>query len=203
MQLKILLKGNQSNQRWPTVDIRINSDSYYNGEICESHELVFDFLPIDNNVLEIEHYGKSNNDTVVDSSGKIVSDLSVELSSMFIDDIQILETVLYDTPFYVKWPENLIDDFINRGENPPEYLKNNLYFGFNGIYCFQFSNNISQEYYKQFWIDEVQAHYNQTEQQEQDEVFDRMGEKVSIVENNNFTIHDLERVVLKDESQNS
>ena len=200
MQLKILLKGNQSNQRWPTVDIRINSDSYYNGEIRESHELVFDFLPIDNNVLEIEHYGKSNNDTVVDSSGKIVSDLSVELSSMFIDDTQILETVLYDTPFYVKWPKNLIDDFVNRGEKPPEYLKNNLYFGFNGTYYFQFSNNISQEYYKQFWIDEVQAHYNQTEQQDQDEVFDRMGEKVSIVENNNFTIHDLERVVLKDES---
>ena len=167
---------------------------------CCIKEYSFDVQTLAYNVLNIEHYNKQNSDTVVDQTGNIIEDLSIELISIEFDNVKILETVLYNMPFYVNWPENLIEDFKNKGEDIPEYITNNLYFGFNGIYKFDFSNNIVVEYYKQFWLDEIQAHQNQTLLDNGQEIFNRMGETVEIDKNSDFTIHDLKRMVLTDES---
>lgn len=198
MQIKIVLKGNKSNNRSPTVMIRINSELLYNETIDATTEIVLDVVANSSNVLEIEHYGKLNRDTVVDADGKIVSDLSVELVSIEIDHIQVLQTVLYNMPFYVNWPENIVADYQQRGELPPEYITNNLYFGFNGTYKLDFTNDVAVEYYRQFWLDECQAHANQTLVFNDSEVFNRSGETVAVNQDGNFTIYDLERVVLAD-----
>lgn len=201
MNLKIKLKANFTKNKHPSVKISVN-DLILCDEVITQVEKEYSFTikPSKNNILSIEHYNKENSDTVVDQNGNIVKDLSIELISIEIDNIKILETVLYNMPFYVKWPDNLIKDFENRGESPPEYLTNNLYFGFNGTYKFDFSDNIVVEYYKQFWFDEIQAHQNQTQLNDGKEIFNRMGETVEINKDSDFTIHDLKRMVMNNES---
>ena len=201
MNLKIKLKANFAKDKKPSIKISVNDVILYNGVVdCNEKEYSFDVEPIQQNQLTIEHYNKQNNDTIVDENGNIVEDLSIELVSIDIDNVKILETVLYNMPFYVDWPDNLIEDFRNKGEDVPEYITNNLYFGFNGIYKFDFSNNIVLEYYKQFWFDETQAHKNQTLLDNGHEIFNRMGETVEINKGSDFTIHDLKRMVINDES---
>lgn len=201
MNLKIKLKANFAKDKKPSIKISVNNAVLYNGLVdYNEKEYSFDVEPIQQNQLTIEHYNKQNNDTIADENGNIVEDLSVELVSIDIDNVKILETVLYNMPFYVDWPDNLIEDFKNKGEDVPEYITNNLYFGFNGIYKFDFSNNIVLEYYKQFWFDETQAHKNQTLSDNGHEIFNRMGETVEINKDSDFTIHDLKRMVINDES---
>lgn len=200
MQVKITLKGNKSNNRCPLVKIRINDELLYDSSIENEVTLTFNITAKTNNNLEIEHYNKQNNDTLVDTDGKIVADLSVELKSIEIDNLKILDTVLYSMPFYVKWPDNIIDDYKSRNEIPPDCITNNLYFGFNGIYKFDFLDDAIIEYYRQFWTDEDQAHRNQTIEQKDQEVFNRLGSFVAVNQGNDFTIYDLEKMVLERES---
>lgn len=201
MNLKIKLKANFTKNKQPSVKISINELVLCN-EVIVQHETeyFFDIQPKKKNLLTIEHYNKQNSDTVVDHHGNIVEDLSIELVSIEIDNVKIFKTVLYNMPFYVNWPNNLIEDFKNKGENPPEYITNNLYFGFNGTYKFDFSDNIVVEYYKQFWIDETQAHQNQTLCDNGQEIFYRMGKTVKINQGSDFTIHDLKEMVINNES---
>jgi len=162
MKIKIVLKGNSSTNKNPMSKITINNQDYFDGEVVGERDFIFYFNPIENNTLQIEHYNKTNDDTIVDQSGKIISDLSIELMSIHIDGVEILDTVLYSMPYYVKWPQNIVEDYRSKNQELPEYIENNLYFGFNGVYKFAFSDNVVVEYYKQFWLDEVQAHKNQT-----------------------------------------
>jgi len=199
MKIEINLRGNSSHNKNPMAKIIVNDREYFNGEIIGQRDFIFYFEPNEENVLQIEHYNKTNNDTVVDQTGKIVSDLSLELLSIRIDDVEIINTVLYSMPFYVNWPANIIEDYRSKNQDPPQYIENNLYFGFNGVYKFAFSDNVIVEYYKQFWLDEAQAHKNQTQKDQNGEVFERMGEKVAIDKNSDFTIYDLERLVLGNE----
>ena len=203
MKIKIVLKGNSSTNKNPMSKITINNQDYFDGEVVGERDFIFYFNPIENNTLQIEHYNKTNDDTIVDQSGKIISDLSIELMSIHIDGVEILDTVLYSMPYYVKWPQNIVEDYRSKNQELPEYIENNLYFGFNGVYKFAFSDNVVVEYYKQFWLDEVQAHKNQTQSSLDKEVFERMGKKVAIDENSDFTIYDLEKLVLGNESQDT
>jgi hypothetical protein len=203
MKIKIVLKGNSSTNKNPMSKITINNQDYFDGEVVGERDFIFYFNPIENNTLQIEHYNKTNDDTIVDQSGKIISDLSIELMSIHIDGVEILDTVLYSMPYYVKWPQNIVEDYRSKNQELPEYIENNLYFGFNGVYKFAFSDNVVVEYYKQFWLDEVQAHKNQTKSSLDKEVFERMGKKVAIDENSDFTIYDLEKLVLGNESQDT
>jgi hypothetical protein len=198
MKVEVALKANCTNNKNPTVNLSINDIEHYTGEITDIKHFVFEFDSYDNNTLKIKHYNKTNQDTIVDAQGNITGDLSVELVSIHIDNIKIIDTVLYSMPFFVQWPDNMLEDYRNKNQEPPEYIDNNLYFGFNGVYQFSFSGDVVSEYYNQFWLDEVQAHKNQTQQGNDSEVFDRMGEKVAVDENSEFTIYDLEKLVLID-----
>ena len=201
MNLKIKLRANFTKTKQPSVKISVNDLILCDEVITQvEKEYFFKFEPKENNILSIEHYNKENSATVVDQNGNIVEDLSIELISIEFDDIKILETVLYNMPFCIKWPDNLVEDYKSKSETPPEYITNNLYFGFNGTYKFDFSNNIVVEYYKQFWIDETQAHQNQTLSDNGREIFKRMGETVEINKDSDFTIHDLKRMVMNNES---
>jgi hypothetical protein len=199
MKVEIALRANYTDNKKPTVNLSINNVEHYDGEIAGIKHFVFEFDSHDRNILEIKHYNKTNQDTIVDAQGNIIGDLSVELVSIHIDNIKIIETVLYSMPFFVQWPDNMLEDYRNKNQEPPEYIDNNLYFGFNGVYQFSFSGDVVSEYYNQFWLDEVQAHKNQTQQGNNSEVFDRMGEKVAVNENSEFTIYDLEKLVLTNE----
>ena len=173
----------------------MNNVLYVDTEISEISEHTLTINPLSQNVLSIEHYNKTNDDTIVDANNNIVADLSAELLDITIDNNSILQTVLHSMPFYVNWPENIVSDYHEKNETPPEFITNNLYFGFNGIYKFNFTDNSDIDYFTTFWLDEAQAHVNQTETADGEDVFNRMGEIVTISEDSDFTIHDLKRMV--------
>ena len=195
MEIKIKLRSNRANGKSPKVRLSVNNVVYVDAEISEISEHTLTIDPLLQNVLSIEHYNKTNDDTIVDDSNNIVADLSVELLGITIDNNSILHTVLHTMPFYVNWPENIIADYQEKDETPPEFITNNLYFGFNGVYKFNFTNNSDIDYFTTFWLDEAQAHANQTETADGEEVFKRMGETVTISKDSDFTIHDLKRMV--------
>ena len=195
MEIKIKLRGNCANGKSPKVRLSVNDTVYVDTEISEINEHTLNIQPLLQNVLSIEHYNKTNDDTIVDDSNNIVADLSVELLDITIDNNSILHTVLHTMPFYVNWPENIVSDYHEKNETSPEFIINNLYFGFNGIYKFNFTDNSDIDYFTTFWLDEAQAHVNQTETADGEEVFERMGEIVTIAKDSDFTIHDLKRMV--------
>lgn len=199
MKITLELQGHYSNSG-PICIIEINSKTYYHGILDEGHNLIeLDIQPQEHNVLRIHQQLKNNEDTVVDSDGNIVADKAIELKSLMIEQIRILDTVLYNKPYYVQWPDNLAQDFIDRGETVPEYIKNTLYFGFNGYYEFEFVGNFLKQYYRQFWENEEQAHNNQTKLisvgGEQVESFERFGEDTPIDQAFDLTIHDLAKMI--------
>ena len=184
MQITVKLKGHASLGNYPDVRIWVNDEYMYDAKITEFQTLVFDveYLKQDNK-LTIEHYNKLDSDTIV-VDDVITEDRAVELVALSFNGIPVLDTVLYDKPYYVNWSEYW------HGERP-EFVKNTLYFGWNGSYVFDFTDNVEYDYFKQFWIDEQQAHRNQNSNE-----FYRNGEYVEVERGTDATIFDLERIIM-------
>ena len=202
MKISLHLVGHYSTSG-PTCIIDINKNIFWKGTLAEGHNIIeFDFEPLEKNTLSIHHLGKTNEDTIVDEHGTITADKAIELKSVEIEDIAILQNILFNSPYYVIWPDNLVEDFKNKGEEAPEYLKNNLYFGFNGHYSFEFLGDFVKQYYKQFWDDESQAHTNLTNRIQvngrQIETFERFGDQTAIDQEFDLTIHDLSDMINND-----
>lgn len=199
MKITLELYGHYSNSG-PVCLIQVNDQTLYNGTLEQGTNVMeFNIQSLDLNTLRIHHLSKSNEDTVVDNDGNIIADKAIELKSLCIEQIKILDTVLYNKPYYVQWPDNLEQDFLNRGETVPQYIKNTLFFGFNGYYEFDFVGDFLKQYYRQFWENEDQAHNNQTKlisvDGEQVELFDRFGEETAVDQVFDLTIHDLARMI--------
>lgn len=207
MKIDIELIGHYSNNG-PMCQIEINDCVLHDDVLEQGHNTFsFDINPLEINYLRIHHYGKKNEDTLVDQNGQIVKDKAVELKKISIESVYILKNVLYNKPYYVNWPDNLSQDFINRGEAVPEYITNTLFFGFNGYYEFDFVGDFLRQYYRQFWEDETQAHINQTKlielDGEQIEAFERYGKDTAINQNFDLTIHDLAQLIEDDSNNDS
>lgn len=184
MQITVKLRGHASRDNYPDVKLWINRDCVYDNKIIDDQLLVFDVDRVEsNNIFGIEHWGKNDFDTIVEN-GSIVADRAVELLELSFNGIRVLDTVLYDKPYYVNWSRRW------PGERP-EFVKNTLFFGWNGEYRFDFTNDIQYEYYRQYWIDEQQAHHNQNSNE-----FYRDGEYVEVERGIDATIFDLEKMIL-------
>lgn len=199
MKVEIELVAHYSNNG-PMCRIEINQNICYDGLLAEGvNHFVFNIDALDINYLKIHHYGKDNQDTLVDDQGKIIKDKAIELKKIKLENVYILESVLYNKPYYVIWPENLVNDFKSKGEPVPEYITNTLFFGFNGYYEFDFVGDFLKQYYRQFWEDETQAHINQTKKINLDgedvETFNRYGEDTAIDQTFDLTIHDLAKMI--------
>lgn len=199
IQIQILLSGQASRNNCPEVDLLLNQVLLFSGAVSGVQSFVFD-VETDRhlNSLEIVHKNKTNQDTVVDSQGVIVEDRSVELKKLTINGQQVKDTVLYNSPFFVEWPENIIEDYKNQGLETPVFIKNTLYFGFNGKYVYEFMADSRRDYFRQLWLDEVQAHQNQQIVEDGVEKFNRYGEKVNTDQEFNLTIFDLANLIRDD-----
>lgn len=202
MKIQLQLNGHYSNNG-PYCLIEINNNICWKGLLDEGiNNLEFDIPGKKQNILRIHHLMKSNEDTIVDVNGNIVADKAIELKSIFIEQVKILDTVLYNKNYYVNWPDNLKQDFIDKGQDVPAFIKNTLFFGFNGYYEFDFVGDFLKQYYRQFWENEEQAHNNQTRlisvDGEQVEAFDRFGEDTAIGQEFDLTIYDLEKLIQQD-----
>ena len=79
----------------------------------------------------------------MDSTGDIISDRALILRSIRIDDSHIPEVILHDKSFKINWT----DEQLKETKDRPEYIKDNLYFGYNGVYKFTFSNDSTREHF--------------------------------------------------------
>ena len=138
MKIKIILESCYS-KGWPNVEIKVNDSILYD-DICEPEEKYFILekdieLEYTNNSLQITHYGKRGNDSITDAEGNIIKDKAIILKSVSFDNYNIPEVILYQQKFYPNW------------EGQPEFITNNLYFGFNGTYELKFEKNVKKWYY--------------------------------------------------------
>ena len=135
--------------KWPNLRYTINNKIIFNGECKPNHEKyhvidtdITNFLQKQNQII-IEHYDKSGRETLVDSNGDIISDRALILRSIRVDDSQVPEVILHDKPFKINWT----DEQLKETKDRPEHIKDNLYFGYNGVYKFTFSNDSAREHF--------------------------------------------------------
>lgn len=133
--------------KWPMLRVKINGMVVHDG-ICEPNESKFfimekEITPVDRNILEIQHYDKKGRETVTDEHGEVVSDRALILRSVSLDGFEVPELILHDKEFEVHWTKEQIKEDSNR----PNSIRNNLYFGYNGIYRLEFGNDGAKEYF--------------------------------------------------------
>jgi hypothetical protein len=160
-------------------------------------EIEFDADIQDHNQLCIEHFGKTNRDTICNEAGQIISDRAAELISITIGKYEIPKNILFKQPFAVKWPENLIRDAAKENRVLPDCLYDNLYFGFNGTYTFNFAKDMRKDYYYYFWQMERDANRNlqMVDESSNTGYFEAYGMKLEINKAFNLTIHDLKYII--------
>ena len=95
------------------------------------------------NQIVIEHHGKSGRETLINPDGDIISDRALILKSIRIDDSYVPEVILHDKPFKINWT----NEQLKENKDRPEHVKDNLYFGYNGVYKFTFSNDSTREHF--------------------------------------------------------
>jgi len=194
MNIKITLSAHNQ----PTIRISFNNIVYFDSVLPNQlTEIEFDTGIQDNNQLAIEHFGKTNQDTICNQAGQIISDRAAELVSITIGKYEIPKNILFKQPFAVRWPENLVEDAERENRTLPGCLYNNLYFGFNGIYTFDFSGDLRKDYYYYFWQMERDANRNlqMVDESSNTEYFEAYGMKLEINKSFNLTIHDLKYII--------
>jgi hypothetical protein len=82
---------------WPKLKFYIDDDLYEDYKFCSDEAKIF--LPIEllngKHLLQIELYGKTQNNTVVDKNNTIIKDQLVILNSIKLDNVQLPEMFLY------------------------------------------------------------------------------------------------------------
>ena len=102
--LKINFISRQCNG-WPTVNIFIDDDLYEEAHLNkESFEIEIPIQLEDRlHKLEIEHFGKTNKNTKIDSHGNIIQDLSFEIEKIEIQNLTVPEYMMRTNIFVHKF----------------------------------------------------------------------------------------------------
>lgn len=197
MKVKIVLEPTHSKQ-WPKLKLTVRDNVIFDG-FCEPNNGKFFSWKIyleDSNLqkqnsIVIEHYDKQGSDTVCDNEGNVISDRAIILKSIEFDDMSVPEVLLYNQKFYPDWPDQ------------PEYTRNDLYFGYNGKYIFNFADNSKKMYYNFLLEKEFMANMNnkkliQLPNGEEIESFEFNGKLVSGSAKQTIDLEDLYKRVMNE-----
>ena len=195
MKIKITIEPFYS-LNWPMVKIQVKDHKIYNG-LCKPNEGKYFVWNVhlenvdQSNTIEITHFGKKGKETILDTEGNIVSDRAIALKSLEFDDMRVPDVILYQNKFYPDWPDQ------------PEFITNNLYFGYNGTYKFNFLENPHKMYFQHLLEKELIANINnkkimQLPNGEEVESFEFNGKSVSGHEKEKTTIEDLYQSVINE-----
>jgi len=149
MKIQIFLKLFKANNKAPLYNIFLNNNKYepVDNNVHSVVELDIDNEKLlENNILVIEHYGKTDLDTRLDGN-TIVEDLAIELEKIIINDIEFDQLMLYLNPFYPVYSQGFYKYAEENNLTIDDRLKT-LYFGFNGKYYFQFKKEYRSDYYE-------------------------------------------------------
>ena len=190
--------------KWPKVHLKFNNYTLYNG-LCEPNSGKYFAWThhaetlVHENKLSIEHYDKDGKETITDDNNETSKDRAIILKSIIIDGHDVPEVVLFDKPFYINWTERQIRDQKHR----PKYIKNNLYFGFNGTYEYTFEANSEQHYYNNLIEKERLANISNKKEiirpdGKKVEAFEFTGKLVESGEKESMTIEELYKRVVNE-----
>jgi len=196
MKLEIKIEPTFS-VKWPKMKLKFNDETLHDG-YCEPNDGVYFVMVHDTNELlskntiSIEHYDKDGKETVLNDDGDTITDRAIILRSIKLDEHQVPEVILFDQPLHIKWTERQMRDHTDR----PNKIKNSLYFGHNGIYTYQFSNDSVKQHFMNLIEKERLANIaNKKEIVRPDgkvvEAFEFSGELVDGGENVTITIEEL------------
>lgn len=147
MKLEIKIEPTFS-VKWPKMRLKFNDETLHDG-YCEPNDDVYFVMVHDtnevlaNNTISIEHYDKDGKETVLNDDGDTLTDRAIILRSIKLDEHQVPEVILFDQPLHIKWTERQMRDHADR----PDKIKNSLYFGHNGTYTYQFSDDSVKQHY--------------------------------------------------------
>lgn len=120
--IKLDLQGHRATD-WPWIEISINDQQMFNGQIVGHCPLEFEVDVMPKNILTISHYNK-NDDVILDSNGTILKDRYCMLNSLSINDLT------FDLNFFSRYKQYY-------HTNDGEQLITN-YFGKDGKFEFVF-----------------------------------------------------------------
>lgn len=117
-------------------NIKILIDDYvvlYEGPAVEKFSRQFD-LNDGEHELKIVHYGKTDQDHVLDKDGSILVDKFVNIDTITIDGIALTDRELHKGEFWPVYSLSYVEDM----QELPESICPNLYLGHNGTWRYRF-----------------------------------------------------------------
>jgi len=138
MNIKIILKATDYNNRWPKIRI-YNNDLLVDDVLCNNinTELTYDIEPLQDNKLILEFYGKSFGDGGIWDVGNN-GEMRLELLDLKFDDVSI-DHLIHLLEYETNWTTNQLT------YEPPESIinyskyRNNGLMTFNGRLMFEYS----------------------------------------------------------------
>ena len=129
----------------PHVEILLDEQSYYKGDITGSEEQP-DIIQFEQDLTEgemfnliIKRTGKSNSQTVINEKGDILNDQLLNIKSIEIDEID-LGGLVYDGVYTPQYPEPWATQQIKAGVDLPASFKSVTRMGHNGVWSFEFQS---------------------------------------------------------------
>lgn len=121
--LRLHFKATECNG-WPDIRIMFNGDVYEEVTLTQPEQFISVplNLPIGKHVLEIERYGKTDNNLLF-VDGKILNDQLVELVDIYIDDIKLGNLFKYKSATF---------------KHKDGEIQNGYLWGFNGTFSWSF-----------------------------------------------------------------
>jgi hypothetical protein len=97
LSLSLTLTAIDCEGRWPQCKVLIDNKSIFEGEIKNQQTITFNTefnITDDNFILSIERYGKTNQDTIIDSIGTIISNQVLQIADLKLNDVDIIKNNL-------------------------------------------------------------------------------------------------------------
>lgn len=117
LNLIITLSSIDCDDRWPSCKITIDDELIFDGQIVKIQKIIFNKNfsgDVDNFKLNIEMYGKTNQDTKLDKNGNIASNQMLEISELKLNSIDIIKNgLIYQGKFVMQLSKDKISYFKN------------------------------------------------------------------------------------------
>ena len=125
---------------WPMVRIHVNGDLLE--EKILDHPNVQVTIPLDlmegDHLLEIEHFGKSSKNTLVDSKGKIIKDTKFVINKITINGYELPFNLIRTCRFEADWSK------FHRPTGMPDVFKQSCVVGPNGFWHLPFCTPVEK-----------------------------------------------------------
>lgn len=194
MNIKLELRCHRSSD-WPCMRVLIGQHVLVEKKTSQEYETLdfnIDAVPGPQHFV-IEHFDKLGSDTWCDDKGTITADRAIEILALTVDGFVVPKNVLFAQKFYPVWPDHF--------DNPPPWITDNNWLGFNGQWHFDFAWPFDQTYYGYYWQMEQEANekFTKTDQATKEDYFEAYGLKIKVDENFEYTLTDLKNMIQANE----